>query len=103
MARLGERTIRRRALRWLASMAAGAAAAGVAAQAGAPLALVAALEAARLHTVVWSLSIALLWPLAGGELLASGQVGLTAAVTRGWPAALAAAGGVGLWRWLLAR
>ena len=90
-------------LRGLGSMAAGAAVAALAAQAAAPLALAAALETARLHVGVWLLSLVLLWPLAGGELLAAGQTGLPAAVARGWPAALAAAGGVGLWRWLRQR
>ena len=103
MARPGEGAMWQRALRGLGSMAAGAAAAGLAAQAAAPLALAAALEAARVHVAVWWVALVALWPLAGGELLAAGQPGVAAALARGWRAALAAAGGVGIWRWLRAR
>lgn len=82
----------RRAARLLGAMVCAAAALGIAAQALGGTAAAIAAAAGERHGLLAAPAAAVLWPLAGGELLAAGHMGAAGVWLRWWPAALAGAG-----------
>gem|GEM_PF-3834699 len=89
-----------RPLRLLVAMACGALLAG--AQVLGDVTLSLAIAAAERDAVLGAVAAALFWPLAGGEVLATGKTGALALLLRGWPAALATAGTAAL-IWTMSR
>lgn len=80
----------------MAAMACAAALAGAASQAAGGAAVAAAAAASERGPAPGAAVAALVWPLAGGRLLATGQEGVKAVLLQWWPGALAGAGAAAL-------